>query len=224
MQCLKTIQEWMGTHQTSKLMRITIYMRMLDWIEGDELPQIDICEEEGGMHAQLALAEQDAIGWDHFFKGQLSTEWQAIQDAEYDRLRHHGEDIPSYKTGIWWTTRLIQLLIYFVLNEWQVHNDHLQEKKEKTAREIRRTHLKEITYQMYEAHQQADHKTLRRYFKRPYLETITKEMARLEHWLMAVISLYEEEAKTEGSLRTILVDDLGGVLIDDLNHTNQAEE
>ena len=74
---------------------------MLDWIEGDELPQIDICEKEGGMHVQLALAEQDAIGWDHFFKGQLSMKWQAIQDTEYDRLRHRGEDIPSYKTRIW---------------------------------------------------------------------------------------------------------------------------
>ena len=76
---------------------------------------------------------------------------------------------------------------------------------------------------MYEAHQQADHKTLRRYFRGPYLETITKETARLKHWLMAVISLYEEEAKTEGSIQTIL-DDLGGVSIDDLNHSNDQAE
>ena len=33
---------------------------------------------------------------------------------------------------------MIRLLIYFALNEWQVRNDTLHEKKEKTAREERR--------------------------------------------------------------------------------------
>lgn len=40
-----------------------------------------------------------------------------------------------------------------------------------------------------------------------YLETMN-ERERLELWLVAVISLYEEEAKTEGIIRTIL-DELG---------------
>ena len=67
-------------------MRGVIYMRMLDWIAGEHLPPIDIREEEGGMHVHLALAEQDAIGWDQFFKGWLSNKWQIIQDTEYSRL------------------------------------------------------------------------------------------------------------------------------------------
>ena len=62
---------------------------------------------------------------------------------------------------------------------------------------------------MYEAHRQADHTALRRYFRRPYLETITKETTRLEYWLTAVMTLYEEEAKTEGSIRKILDDRVG---------------
>ena len=82
-----------------------------------------------------------------------------IQDREYGRLKQQGEEIPNYKTGMWWTTRMIRLIIYFALNEWQVRNDHLHEKKEKTAREVRRTQLKEVTYKMYEAHRQADHPT-----------------------------------------------------------------
>lgn len=44
-----------------------------------------------------------------------------------------------------------------------------------------------------------------------------------EHWLVAVISLYDEEAKTEGSIRDIIIRD-HGVHIDDFNQTNQAEE
>ena len=222
MECLKSIRDWMEKQQTMKLMRIVIYMRMIEWIEGGELTHLDVREEDGGMQVQMAIIEQDKIGWDHFFKGRVSREWQTIQDCEYERLRQQGEEIPNYKTGMWWTTRLIRLVIYFALNEWQVRNDHLHEKKEKTEREVRRTQLKEMTYKMYEAHRQADHPTLRRYFRRPYLETITKETTRLEYWLTAVMTLYEEEAKTEGSIRKIL-DDLG-ITIDDINQTNQAEE
>ena len=37
----------MVTSKTSKLMQVVIYMRMLDWIAGDLLPPMDICEEEG---------------------------------------------------------------------------------------------------------------------------------------------------------------------------------
>ena len=108
---------------------------------------------------------------------------------------------------------MIRLLIYFALNEWQVRNDTLHEKKEKTAIEERRTQLKEMTFKTYEAHRRSDHRALRRYFKRPYLETITKEMTR---------RLYDEDAKTEGSIRRILDDQ--GVHIDELHQITQAEE
>ena len=52
-----------------KLMRIVIYMRMIEWIEGVELTHIDVRDEDGGVQVQMAIIEQDKIGWDHFFKG-----------------------------------------------------------------------------------------------------------------------------------------------------------
>ena len=125
---------------------------MMEWIEGGELTHLDVWDEDGGMSVQTAIIEQDKIGCDQFFKGRLSREWQVIQDHEYERLKQQGEEIPNYKTGMWWTTRLIRLIIYFTLNEWQVRNDHLHEKKEKTERDVRRTQLKELTYKMYKAH------------------------------------------------------------------------
>ena len=117
---------------------------------------------------------------------------------------------------------MIRLIIYFALNEWQVRNNTLHEMKDKTALEAKRNRLKMIVTKMYEIHSQADRPVLRRYFKRPYLETITKPTTRIEHWLIAVITLYEEEAKTEGSIRTLL--DENGVTLDEIHHTNQVEE
>ena len=220
--CLKSIKDWMVKNNTSKLMRIVIQMRMADWINGDRMPRINVREEEGGMRVQKAVDEQDEIGWDQFFKGRLSKEWQLIQDEEYQRLSNQGEKVLKHQTGLWWTARLIRLIIYFALNEWQVRNDTLHETKDKTAREATRNRLKMIATKMYDIHEQADHPVLRRYFKRPYLETITKPTTRLEHWLVAVITLYEEEAKTEGSIRKLM--DENGVTIEEIHHTNQVEE
>ena len=101
---------------------------------------------------------------------------------------------------------MIRLIIYFTLNEWQVRNDTLHEMKDKTAREATRNRLKMIVTKMYDIHEQADHPVLCRYFKRPYLETITESTTRLEHWLIAVITLYEEEVKTEGSIQKLMDD------------------
>ena len=212
----------MVKNDTAKLMRIIIQMRMADWIKGDRMPRINVREEEGGMRVQKAVDEQDEIGWDQFFKGRLSKEWQIIQDEEYQILSNKGEKVLRHQTGLWWTARMIRLIIYFALDEWQVRNDTLHETKDKTAREATRNRLKMIVTKMYDIHEQADHPALRRYFKRPYLETITKPTTRLEHWLTAVITLYEEEAKTEGSIRKLM--DENGVTIEEIHHTNQVEE
>ena len=72
--CLKSIKDWMVKNNTAKLMRIVIQMRMADWIKGDHMPQINVREEEGGMRVQKAVDEQDEIGLDQFFKGQMSKE------------------------------------------------------------------------------------------------------------------------------------------------------
>ena len=121
--CLKSINTWMVKNNTAKLMRIVIQMRMADWINGDHMPRINVREEEGGMRVQKAVDEQDEIGWDHFFKGRLSKEWQIIQDEEYQMLSGRGEKVLRHQTGMWWTARMIRLIIYFALNEWQVRND-----------------------------------------------------------------------------------------------------
>ena len=62
MKCLKSIREWMEKQQTMKLMQIVIYMRMMGWIEGGELTHLDVLDEDGGIHVQMAIIEQDKIG------------------------------------------------------------------------------------------------------------------------------------------------------------------
>ena len=95
----------------------------------------------------------------------MSKEWQLIQDEEYQRLSNQGEKVLKHQTGLWWTARLIWLIIYSALNEWQVWNGTLHEMKDKTAHEATRNRLKMIVTKMYNIYEQADHPVLQRYFK-----------------------------------------------------------
>lgn len=58
---------------------------------------------------------------------------------------------------------------------------------------------------MYRVHRQARSEHLKTYFNRPYLEMITIETDRMEYWMIAVMAIYEEEAKADERIQTILV-------------------
>ena len=139
-----------------------------------------------------------------------------IQDREYEiRLRSKDQTLGKHFTGIWWTSRLIRLMIYFSLNEWQTRNDTLHNDRIQSEREERRNLLKAKIRIMYQVHREAKSEALRRYYNRPYLEMITIETDRMDYWMITVTALYKEEAKTDGSIRRILDRDM--VDIDDIN-------
>ena len=67
--------------KTKKILRISIYAKMREWINGD-YQLWDISDEHDSEDVSRAIQEQDAIGWEHFFYGRLSKEMGTIQDRE----------------------------------------------------------------------------------------------------------------------------------------------
>ena len=200
-----TIRDWMIQAKNHMLLQITIYAKMREWISGDT--QLwDISDEHDSEDIQTAIYEQQIIGWDHFFRGRLSKQWGRIQDRHYEQLRASDCTLAKHFTGgTWWTSRLIQLVTYFSLNEWQTRNDTLHNYRIQSEREKRRKELKAKIGIMYRVHREAKCEALRRYYNRPYLEMITKETDHMEYWMIrTVMALYEEEANTDGSIRSIL--------------------
>ena len=70
---------------------------------------------------------------------------------------------------------------------------------------------------MYRAHREAKSESLRRYYNRPYLEMIMIATDRMEYWMITVTALYDEEAKTDGSIRRILH---RAMLVEDIDDIN----
>ena len=65
------------------------------------------------------INSQNSIGWDQFFCGRISTDWQKVYQV----------DLENNDTGLYrpttekWGTKILELNFEFVLSCWQVRND-----------------------------------------------------------------------------------------------------
>ena len=78
------------------------------------------------------VRDQKTLGWHCLFQGRLCTKWKDIQRKHYDKYTDEDKH-PAYKTAQWWTAGVIQQLIYFSLNTWQIRNDHLHKDRVEQA-------------------------------------------------------------------------------------------
>jgi len=68
---------------------------------------------------QPLIASQNAIGWDQFFKGRLSSLWRK---THLKHLKEIGCSITSYNSGIGWTSNLIRIVFRHVHGVWKQRN------------------------------------------------------------------------------------------------------
>jgi hypothetical protein len=133
------IKTWMRMNDaapglSSILMRIT---RKFIGRRTDELDEWNFENEEEGDKDDFydLVRDQKAIGWHSLFLGRLSKKWHVIQNKYFSTFTED-DDLPDYKTATWWTAGLIQQLIYFSLNTWQIRNDFLHKDKVETAKSV----------------------------------------------------------------------------------------
>jgi hypothetical protein len=143
------------------------------------------------------IQEQQAIGWMEIFKGRLSVRWYGIQH-DYLRKTVDEENTKPYKTAEWWTIGIIQQLVYFSLNAWQIRNDYLHREREKREEQKLRITMQEEMAHWYEsAHKLGP--SFERYFRISYLQRKTFPVKQIQSWLETVKAQYgyAERKKSE---------------------------
>ena len=114
---------------------IIILKAMREWLnEGILEIEWDFPEDIDHEGCTQALAEQQLIGWNNFFKGRISKTWTEIQQREYLRQSQHridsnAEPLPKHYSGNWWAANLIKQVVFMSLNLWQIRNDALHSNK-----------------------------------------------------------------------------------------------
>ena len=189
-QGLKGIKNWLKRHDTAPVL-IAVLMRILHHTIANTVESLSTWrfdKERHELKLKRLTRDQRAIGWTSIFKGRLCTMWKVIQGrhlAQYDE----DDNIPKYKTAEWWTAGLIQQLIYFSLNTWQIRNDHLH--RDRTAREetiVRRELQDEMAVWYTRAAKLGP--AFDKYIRMPLLQRKTQAVKQLRSWIETVKAQY----------------------------------
>jgi hypothetical protein len=109
---ISDIARWMEeVHPTDPGIRTAIETHLFKW--SDNLPMLPIQTDSVGL--QNAIQHQDAIGWNNFFEGCITKDWEQAQDDYYKWCR-------SRKSARRWTTTLIQKLWNVPWDLWEHRN------------------------------------------------------------------------------------------------------
>ena len=188
---LNGIRKWMKNQDTDPGL-VSIMMRILRKVlncQSDELRNWNFANDPYREHYDLLIKSQRSIGWPSIFKGRISKTWQQIQQKHMTAQQGDNSNT-LYRTAEWWAAGLIQQLIYFTLNTWQIRNDHLhKEKEQKETNKIRR----EVQEEMEEWYKRAPALGRRfdKYIQMPLLQRKTQSTKQLQSW----VAMMQEQTK-----------------------------
>lgn len=190
MKGLQGIKAWMRRNDAAPGL-VPVLMRILrKYIDNDHdhLEDWSFDQEVYSRRLYQLTTEQRAIGWDSLLKGRLSNQWQEIQRLHF-RVLNKNDQLPLYKTAEWWTAGLIQQLIYFTLNAWQIRNDYLHRDREMKERNRERQQLQE---EMTVWHTRAARlgTLFNKYVRMPILQRKTHSSKQLRSWIETVKEQY----------------------------------
>jgi hypothetical protein len=166
----------------------------------DTLEEWDFTNVPNANRLHGLVNSQARIGWDNLFKGRISTEWSNLQAVHLRSTENPTKPRPAYRTASYWASCMIQQIVYFTLNTWQIRNDKLHEDRVESERVQKR---KEALRDMARWYEQAstsrpEFKT-HTLFRMPLLQRKTHSTPMIESWLATVKEQYDylERARNE---------------------------
>ena len=193
------IKTWMRMNDAAPGLS-SILIRILRKFVGRRTEELDTWNFENEAEGDKAdfyelVRDQEAIGWHSLFLGRVSKKWHAIQN-KYFATFTDDDTLPEYKTATWWTAGMIQQLIYFSLNSWQIRNDFLHKDKVETAAAVLRRKLQREMEDWYQRSATLG-PTFTKYFRITFLIRKTHSIKSIQSWLATVReqSEYEERQR-----------------------------
>jgi hypothetical protein len=208
---LKGIKRWMKSNMTEPGLT-SIILRIARKVLDNQTADLEhwIFEKDSTKRIEFEklVEEQQQIGWMEIFKGRLTTRWTTIQ-RQYMRQEIDDYPTPSYRTAEWWTIGLIQQLIYFTLNTWQIRNDHLHREKEIQEAMKRRVLLQEEMLSWYNRAPTLGC-IFDKYFRIPFLQRKTYPTKQIHSWLETVKAQYGYAERKKSENGSTILDFFGG--------------
>ena len=140
-----------------------------------------------------ALDEQNAIGWNNFYRGRIASSWNAVQQG-HCKTRNNGKQDTTK-----WATAIITTLWHGFLQLWEARKDDQHGRDSAQKQEKERTLLLQRTRTLYDQLDQFDREE-KRFFTTPIAEWEQKPNKDIQDWLL-IAELLTEKSKSRARER-----------------------
>jgi hypothetical protein len=201
---MKGIKMWLKNNDTDPALVAVLMRIMRHYLEGtpEKLDVWNFTREAKKSDLENLVQDQKALGWKSIFQGRLCTRWRNMQTKHY-KTSHTPR--PKYKTGNWWAAGIIQHLIFFTLNSWQLRNNHLHKDKKLQEYNILR---QKLIGEMERWYSRANNlgASFRKYFRLPELQRKTHSVKQLQSWLATLNEQCNYRRRRSGNKRSGMSD------------------
>ena len=193
---LEGIRKWMRSNETAQAL-VSIMMWILRAYTSGDIDSIetwDFDNEQNATRLHKLVDSHAIIGVENIFKEQISVEWRHLQTIHLCQTEDPKKPRPAYQTATYWASCLIQQIVYFTLNAWQIRNDKLHDDKVESERVAKR---KEFFRAMQDWYQRADSSPPEfknhNLFKMPYLQRNTHSTLYHSSWMCVPLQIWHLE-------------------------------
>jgi Reverse transcriptase (RNA-dependent DNA polymerase) len=116
---LTDLRRYMEATHTNSLTCNVIITHLTNWLNNDPQQDMRTIAPEASFTIQQAVTEQTRIGWDHWFKGRISTTWGVLYGNDLQVVNHNMRN----QTPDSWAKQLVEITWKFVLRNWTIRND-----------------------------------------------------------------------------------------------------
>ena len=171
-------------HTYRPLMKI-LQQNILQWSKGDPPSafQLPTHPSTYDYTIQNAVSEQTSIGWNHIFKGWISTKWAIAQDEYYDeRCKTDKRINRKYHNKTTWSKTVIHGLHDIAFSTWKFRNKDIYGHNKQEEEQIGLDKMKSKVRREYERRHTFPAKIQWRYFTRTIQDRVNDSVHMLQAW------------------------------------------
>ena len=183
---LISLTAWMTRQSTSPALARLIHQTLLTWHANNQaIVPLPIPQLPPSLSA--CFISQDAIGWNRFLYGFISTHWIEVQQAYYDHLQ-------SRRTGFRWACSLFSELIQLPWTMWR-HRCQLQQEPHSLSTQDEHLRLNALIQAEYDRGTLGWRHRDRRWMQRPAAALFEETVQYKQTWLHSVSTTRERHIR-----------------------------
>ena len=142
---------------------------------------------------QPLVESQNAIGWDNFFKGRLSTHWAEHQE----RHLRNTDEVTNKRNGQTWTTNLAATLLDQWYRLWKLRNEEKHGKDWQEQIKAKQEQIRHEVTLLYENAEDTPPHLSNSIFRCLLEEQLDKSPSELVAWLANWMPIYEDYIESQ---------------------------